>query len=181
MSARRKLNRCYGSSEEEEENLRLIVEREAQYVEKTAVPLQLIKEKRQTIERLEALRARRAELDNSVPLYQRRSALRRLVLLVGAIMLAAAALAWYVQSTQIGRMPPGFGVAVAEFAEVDANGRVSVTQTSREISDKLYQVLRTKNEQLLPSLQFNLWGPDKVRADRGHAARTRGSRLCPGE
>ncbi len=165
--------------EEEEENLRLIVEREAQYVEKTAVPLQLIKEKRRTIERLEALRARRAELENSLPLYQRRSVQRRIGLLVGVVILLAAAIIWYVQSTQIEPMPPGgFNVALAEFAEVDANGRVSVTQASREVSDKLYQTLRAENEQLPPALQFNLWGPDKVRAVEDATPQKRDDHAC---
>jgi hypothetical protein len=164
--------------EEEEENLRLIAEREAQYVEKTAVPLQLIKEKRQTIERIEALRARRAELENSIPLYQRRSAPRRLGLLIGVGILLAAAVIWYVRSKQIERMPPGFGVAVAEFAEVDAAGRVSVTQASREISDKLYQVLSDENEQLPPAFQFNLWGPDKVKAVEDATPQERDDHAC---
>jgi tetratricopeptide (TPR) repeat protein len=75
-------------------------------------------------------------------------------------------------------MPPGFGVAVAEFAEVDANGRVSVTQASREISDKLYQVLSDENKQLPPALQFNLWGPDKVRAVEDATPQARDDHAC---
>ncbi len=164
--------------EEEEENLRLIVEREAQYVEKTTVPLQLIKEKRRTVERIEALQARRAELENNIPVYQRRSVQRRIGLLVGVAILMAAAVIGYVLSTQIERMPPGFGVAVAEFAEVDANGRVGVTQASREISDKLYQVLRAENEQLPPAFQFNLWGPDKVKAVEDATPQERDDHAC---
>lgn len=56
----------------------------------------------------------------------------------------------------------GFNVVVAEFAELDENGRIQRTDESREISQQLYEAISKETEQLPPTLRFQIREPGLV-------------------
>jgi tetratricopeptide (TPR) repeat protein len=68
--------------------------------------------------------------------------------------------------------PGGFNVAVAEFAMIDSNGKVTSSDVSREFSNALYTTIETEIKRLPAALQVELRGPNDVGvvADNAEAA-----------
>lgn len=64
--------------------------------------------------------------------------------------------------TQLAPMPKGFNIAVAQFAAQDANGRLTVTEESKELSDYLFTAIKNETDQFDPALGINLLKPVDV-------------------
>lgn len=58
--------------------------------------------------------------------------------------------------------PDGFNVAVAEFAMVDSNGKVTSSEISSKFSDGLFTTIANETRQLPAALQVGLRGPNDV-------------------
>ncbi|MCP4424985.1 MAG: hypothetical protein GY803_10865 [Chloroflexi bacterium] len=61
----------------------------------------------------------------------------------------------------------GFNVVVAEFGEMDENGRVKRSEIGREISQGLYDAIETEIEQLPPTLRAELRAPGSIGIVKG--------------
>jgi hypothetical protein len=132
--------------DEERENLLLIQERESQFVERTTIPLQLLKTKQQTQALISDLELRVSVLEKEIseleaPLIRRRRFWQRAALAAAGLGVVALLLLIAVLRSQIVPLPRGFNVGVAQFVEIDPDGRALVTQVSRDISDRLARSL----------------------------------------
>jgi tetratricopeptide (TPR) repeat protein len=84
------------------------------------------------------------------------------VLAVVAVLLGV--ILWYVVPRQAGKFTRQFGVAVAEFAVQDENGRVSRSQKGRDVSDTIASNLDVnfKANQLDKITTYEIWGPERT-------------------
>jgi hypothetical protein len=134
--------------DEERENLRLVDERIAQFVLDTDVPLGLIKEQRGLNASIAALDSQSAEVlkrlkELDEPILRRRRFWQRLALVAAGLSVVAMLALGVWLRTRIVPLPKGFNVGVAQFVEIDADGRATVTQVSRDISNRLARSLQT--------------------------------------
>jgi tetratricopeptide (TPR) repeat protein len=98
------------------------------------------------------------------PLLERRLQ-ASLAILAAAIVLLLIGLGWLAWSA-IGPQPAtptpvrAFTIAVARFASLDAQGQAHQTEVSQSLTSWLYQAMENNSKNLLPSLTYQVLGPE---------------------
>ena len=67
----------------------------------------------------------------------------------------------------------GFNVVVAEFVEIDENGRIHRTEQAQEISEELFRIIEQETAQLPSTLRVQLRPPNLVGIIKGETANER--------
>lgn len=79
-----------------------------------------------------------------------------------AVVIVGGLIGAWLSLNQLPPMPSGFNVVVAAFAMLDASGRTTSTDDTKELSVWLFEAIKRETDQLPASLRINVRGPDEV-------------------